>query len=282
MHSAQSDSPSSLGKARLTKVKTFVVQDISVVAAVNDQEILEMCLLASPDLKNGIVPFRPYWGYERSGVAFNAALADCATRVLVIVHQDVYLPLGFAERLTGLLDHLELLDPNWAIVGSIGIDNNWQVHGEAWASSVQKVVGRAGELPAIVESLDEMVLILRTDAGIGFDPDIPSFHLYGTDVVQSAKLARRTSYVVHLPVIHHSRPLTSLGGGYREAYKYCRTKWASILPVPTLLRGLELSPLPLLRYDLTLRVRSRGRRARPLPAGDPRQIAREIGYDASE
>jgi len=76
---------------------------------------------------------------------------------------------------------------------------------------VKKVIATTTEeLPAIVESLDEVVLILRTDAGIGFDPDIPSFHLYGTDVVQSAKLARRTSYVVDLPVIHHSRPLTNL------------------------------------------------------------------------
>ena len=41
------------------------------------------------------------------------------------------------------------------------------------------------ELPARVATLDELLLIVRRDAGLRFDPDL-GFHLYGADICLQA------------------------------------------------------------------------------------------------
>ena len=42
---------------------------------------------------------------------------------------------------------------------------------------------------------------------------LPNFHLYGTDIVLTARSLGRTAYAAHMPVIHNSRP-KFLGRGY--------------------------------------------------------------------
>jgi hypothetical protein len=255
------------------------MRDVSVSAAVNDDSILNSCLAASPDIRSGLLELATYRGYSSAAEAINAALDAAGTKILAVAHQDVYLPANFTARLVKSLNALSATDPDWAVAGAIGIDAGRKIRGRTWASSMQRVLGSPDGLPAPVSSIDELLIVIRTESGLRLDPGLPSFHLYGTDLVQTALAHGGSAYVIDMPVIHHSRPVVPLGGGYRQAYRYLQRKWREKLPLPTLMGGVEASPLPLLVEDLRYRFRNRGRRGRPAPTGDPEEIARRIGFD---
>lgn len=255
-------------------------KSVSVVAAVNDHETLRECLADSPDIKSGKLDLRTYEGFSSFGLAANAALSETTSDVVVIAHQDVHLPAGFATNLEAQLRVLEIVDPDWAMIGVIGVDGDQRVWGETWASSKQKVIGVPIQQPVRVSSIDEMLLIVRTDTGLVFDEMLPGFHLYGTDYAYMAAAEGRACYVVPLPVIHHSRALVNLGGGFRTAYKYMQRKWKAELPLNTVLGGVQRTMLRLTKQDLGLRWRNRGRKNRPTSrTGSPREISARIGYD---
>ncbi|KRF35049.1 glycosyltransferase [Nocardioides sp. Soil805] len=261
-------------------METLTVDDVELVAAVNDFRILEQCLKSSPDVRDGRVTLTLIQGETRPGKAFNDVLDASASRLIVIVHQDVYLPASFVPRLLDEINRLAEVDPDWGVIGCIGADEDGVVHGKIWASSVQAEVGNKCTSPTRVESLDEVLLVLQGGTAVRFDEGLPSFHLYATDLVQSAKQAGRSSYVVPIQVVHHSKRLADLGGGYRTAYRYCQRKWAHVLPVPTLFGGLRRGMAHLLVADLRIRRANGWRRARPEPVGNPAQIARDLGYEA--
>jgi len=268
------------------------ISDIKIVAAVNDEETLDQCLAASPDILSGVIPLRTYRGFSSAGKAFNKALGDAMddqhnirrTRVVVIAHQDVFLPVGFASHLVVTLNALSERVPHWGVAGCIGITAEGNVRGRTWASSMKKIVGNQFQLPAQIVSLDELILVVNMDSADSafprFDPELPSFHLYGTDIVQTAISRGLTSYAIDLPVIHHSRPIVSLGRGYWAAYRFCQKKWRQSLPIPTLMGGLFASILPMMKQDILYRLRNRGARVRRRPEGNPADIATSIEFES--
>ena len=245
----------------------------------SSDETLAACLARSPDVESGTLRIRAFRGYGSAAEALNAALDSSAARVAILAHEDVYLPRGFAANLTRRLAELEQVDPDWAVVGCIGLDLNGHVRGETWSSGMQRTVGFPVDGAVEVETVDEMILIVRPGAGIRFTTDLPGFHLYGTDIVTTARAHGARSYVLPLPVIHHSRPLVRLGRDYWRAYRFLRSRWRSRLPVPTMFGGIGRSSLPLARIELDYLIRNRGRRRRPDRTGDPQQIAHALGYD---
>lgn len=255
-------------------------QDVAIAAAVNDHDVLAQCLASSPDIVAGAVRLKIYESFTTAGRAYNAAIAAAdGAAVLVLAHQDVYLPRGFLDRLLDRLHELDAADPLWAVAGVIGAGSNGKVVGRTWSSGMARLVGSGEGLPAPVQSLDEMILVVRTDARLMFDPQLPSFHLYGTDIVQVARAAGRSAYAIDLPVIHHSRPVAQLGGGYRTAYRYLQKKWRAVLPIPNPIVPVTRSILPLLIRDLRWRIKKRGRTTRAAAQGHPADIARAIGFD---
>lgn len=251
----------------------------TIAAAVNDREVLDRCLGASPDIRESGVSLAIYEGYKSAGAAYNAAVEEAAGEILILVHQDVYLPRGFIALLDAKLAELDALDPAWAVVGLMGSREDGQRVGSSWSSGLGVVMVAPGTLPAQVQSLDEMLLVVKIAAGLRFDPALPSFHLYGTDIVQSARRAGRSAYVVDAPVIHHSRPLVELGGGYRSAYRYMQAKWRANLPIANPVCKIQHSILPLLYLDWKIRLRKRGQKRTGNPTEDPSEIARRIGYE---
>ena len=254
-------------------------RDFAIAAAVNDRAILAKCLAASPDIVAGKVELATFEGYRTAGSAYNAALDHCGARYLILPHQDVYLPAGFIDRLADTLRALEAADPDWAIAGVVGCAEDGTLVGHTWCSGNDRVIGSPDNLPQRVESLDELLLIIRCDAHLHFDPRLPSFHLYGTDIVQTARRARRTAYAIDAPVIHHSRPVAQYGGGYRQAYRYMQRKWRSELPIPNPVARIERSIIPLLIRDLKKRLRRLGRGRGDVPQSDPAEIARTLGFE---
>lgn len=253
---------------------------ISVAAAVNDRAILADCLARSPDIASGMLSLKSYEGYKTAGTAYNQALDDCETPWLLLAHQDVYLPRDFAARIMQALDALSQTAPDWAVAGVVGGTVSGAVLGKVWCSGNGRLIRGEATLPARAATLDELIIIIRRDSGLRFDAQLPSFHLYAADIILMAEAAGHSSWVVDAPVVHHSRPVINLGGGYAQAWHYMRHKWRAQLPIPNLVCPITRSPLALWEKDLRIRFANRGRSDRGDAPGDPVEIARRLGFEA--
>ncbi len=251
---------------------------LAIAAAVNDHATLAQCLARSPDIVAGALTLKTYEGFATAGTAYNKALDESDAEYLLFAHQDVYLPDGFARRMIAALDQLSAIAPDWAVAGVIGADQG-EVVGKVWCSGNNRVIGDGQNLPTRANTLDELIIIIRRSSGLRFDEALPSFHLYAADVILTASAAGQTTWVVDVPVVHHSRPVVNLGGGYKEAWHYMRRKWRANLPIENLVCAITASPMTLWEKDLRLRIRHRGRSARAEAVGDPVEIAKSLGFE---
>jgi hypothetical protein len=141
---------------------------------------------------------------------------------VVLVHQDVRCDQGHGiADLRGALAALTERDSNWAVAGNAGgttelrvVRNVSDPWGTTWTDA----------LPAQVVSLDEDILILRTEADPTCSTGLAGFHLYGTDVCLNARTSGRTSYVIDFRLTHLSGG--SAAAGYRAAEARLSAVWA--------------------------------------------------------
>lgn len=251
--------------------------DFCVIAAVSNDRVFDACLARSPDVASGRVPVIVERGATSMARAYNAALARTEARICLLAHQDVYLPAGWLDRAMRALEALEADHPEWLVAGPHGVGLDRRQAGRTWDVAMGQELGEGGGFaPIAVASLDEHLLILNRADGYRFDEGLPSFHLYGTDMVQTAWTTGRSAWALDLPVVHNNRPVGSLSGGYMAAYAYTRRKWRDRLPIPTTICTLTRNPLPLWRA----RWRARRHPERPahVPA-DSAAIARQAGYE---
>jgi hypothetical protein len=255
--------------------------EFALVAAVNDEDILASCLAASPDVVSGRLTITAMRGARNMAEAYNGGLAKVRAQkgdnplIVLFAHQDVYLPAGWLDLAEERLADLTKAKPDWMVAGPYGVRADGSHVGLVWDGGLERELGAPGFGHAPVVSLDEFLLILREDGRFGFDPELPHFHLYGTDIVQSALTAGRGAYAVELPLVHNSQRVDTLSGGYTLAYRYARNKWRARLPIPTTICDLSTNPLHLLRAKW--RVRKVARRTGK-PARDAAELARLAGY----
>lgn len=252
-----------------------------VVAAVNNDRVLVRDLLASPMMAElGEEPFL-YRGARSIGEAYNAGIDATEAPILIFAHQDVYFPAGWEHRLAAILTDLEAAAPDWGVLGLIGVTVAGAMAGQVWSSGSNREFRHAITGPHTAQSLDELVLVLRRASGLRFDPGLPHFHLYGTDIVQSARARGQGAFIVQNPVIHNSDQLTGLGRGFYQAYRYIQRKWADTLPVKTPVCRIEKRGIgSILRTELVLRRRRwRQRGQRNIALSDPSAKAVSLGYE---
>lgn len=253
--------------------------DLSIVAAVNDDEVLERNLLQSPIVKSGRSELKAYREQPSASVAYNKGLMEVDTDYVAFVHQDVYLPDSWEENLLAAIEYLNVNDPDWAVLGVFGLTPESEVVGRVWSSGIGKTIGEPPAKPTKVVTVDELVIILRKGAGCLFDEGLPSFHLYGTDIVQIATSNGHASYVANLPVVHNSRPVLGLSGGYSDSYRYMQRKWKTQLPMKTLIVPITTYGIPLLRKKISLWRGKSERLQRAVSNNtDPREIARSEAF----
>jgi hypothetical protein len=253
-------------------------------SAANNPEILTRNLRASPDVANGLLPLSVLWNCAGASSAYVEAALQTDADYLVFLHQDVYLPSGWLDRLEYAIRQLDAVDQNWAVAGLSGRMRDGTFVAHIWDSGLGFLNGGPFGTPARAASLDELLLVVRRASGVMFDARLPGFHLYGTDIVLTAEASGYTAYVIDAPVIHNARPISKrgLGPDYVEAYRYTARKWRSHLPWPTVIVELTASPLPLLvrrirnRY---WRLKVRLSRSPSIPALlNPEVKARELGF----
>lgn len=219
--------------------------DFCLIAAVNNDEILNVCLARSPDVRSGRLKLTTVRGAANMAEAYNRGLDQTGGKVAFLAHQDVYLPNGWLDVAMAQITALDAAQPDWMVAGPYGVRDDGRHIGRVWDVSLGRELGIAGFSPTQIVSLDELLLVLRRDNDFRFDPALPHFHLYGTDLVQSALSLGRTAWVIEMPLVHNSQPVTSLGGGYTLAYNYTRDKWRRRLPIPTTIVPVTRNPIPL-------------------------------------
>jgi GT2 family glycosyltransferase len=258
----------------------FGAGDIAFVAAVNNDEILANNLLRSPAIAEGGLLLQCYRGYSSASTAYNAGLEETESPIVVFVHQDVFLPAGWIAALRQAINHLDQHDPDWAVIGAYGRQASGRFVGHVWSSGIGWRLGKRFDHPIDAVCLDELVIVMRRAAGIRFDERLPGFHLYGTDIVQTARAAGLRGYVADIPVIHNRRPVRQLGADYLRAYRYMRRKWRETLPVLTPVVAVSHNPWPLLRIRLRLALTWKRRARRAVDwRTDPRRLVQKLDLE---
>ena len=112
----------------------------TIVTATNNDSLLRSCLLNSPDIHRAkrVVQQK---GFSSAALAYNSALAGSETDVLVFVHQDVYLPSGWADQLEQALEYLAQHDPQWAVAGVWGVQENGERAGNVYCTGLGRKLG---------------------------------------------------------------------------------------------------------------------------------------------
>jgi hypothetical protein len=226
----------------------------------SDVERLRGDLARSPEIENGSVGLTILWNKPSAASAYSQAIETATAEVLVFAHCDVYFPDGWFQRLAWEVDRLTRLDRNWAVAGISSITPSGEQVGRMFDTSLEPslretsgVFGKALTVPVPIVSADELVLVVRRESGVSFDPLLPEFHLYGTDIILEAERQGMRSYGLDMPLIHNAKPQLRLGADYGRAFRYMVRKWRDRLPLPTTCVPLTANPLALTIARLRIR-----------------------------
>ena len=256
-----------------------MMPSVGIVAAVNDETVLNENLKRSPSIESGVVPLLVLRAQPSASRAYNAGLDATSHDIIVFAHQDVYLPAPWLDNLLDAIATLERDQPPWGVIGLFGVTAAGQAVGHVWSSGIGRELGEAFADPVAAVSIDEMVIVLRRASGLRFDESLPGFHLYATDLCLAARKAGAGVYVVHAPAVHNSVPVRTLRGYYLKAYRYLKRKWAFMLPIRTPIAPITRFELGFWRAEWRrLRTRIRNSR-RPKERCDARLVARSLGYE---
>jgi hypothetical protein len=272
---AQSESPSVSDKFHI-----YVCARTTV-----DAPILERNLARSPAILGKSVPLTVFWDRESASSAFATAVKNATADFLVFTHCDVYFPEYWFERLAWEVERLTQADPNWAIAGFSGVTHSGELVGRIWDCSLEPftrgIFGKALVAPVPIASTDEMAFVLRRESGVTFDPRLPEFHLYATDIILAAERSGKRSYGLDMPLIHNAKAQLRVGDDYRRSYRYMIKKWRDRLPVPTTCGPLTSRPFAISMRRLRIRYKAIFRQStytnQRVP--DPSAKSHELGLD---
>ncbi len=210
-------------------------------------------------------------GFVSAGTAYNDAIDASSNDLIVFAHQDVYFPQEWIAQLQRALAQLNETDPEWGVLGCWGITEGGKYRGFI-CSSTHGIHGKPFGEPARVETLDELVLILRKSSRLRFDENLTHFHIYGADICLTAGQHHLNSYAIDAPCVHNTKQGAILPEEYYLCSTYIRRKWRAALPIQTTCAQLTRWNLGL--YERRLREvwlkysteRTRGDRRRSVAA----------------
>jgi hypothetical protein len=217
----------------------------SVVAAVNDEQILNSCLLRSPDIELA-ADIILQKGYASAAEAYNAGIRKSKGEIVLLVHQDVYLPAAWIDHVRRAIGSISARDPNWGVVGVYGVKDDG---GHAGYVYDYRTLGEQFEGGIEVAVLDELLLILRHSSGLLFDESLPGFHMYGADICLEARRRGMKSYAVSAFCIHNS-PESKMPLEFWKAYLFMRRKWKSQLPIKTTCTEITRFCWPMVQWNI--------------------------------
>jgi hypothetical protein len=248
------------------------------VVAVNNRGVLESNLLSSSCLRDSHVrEILTQEGFASASKAYNDGIDRSRNEFIVFVHQDIILPKKWLDQIESSLDYLEHEDPNWGVLGCYGETRDQGARGHVYSSGLG-IIGEPFGHPVAIQSLDEIVLILRKSSGLRFDDNLPHFHLYGTDICLRAELSGRKSYAIPAFCTHNTNQNFVLPKEFYECYRYIKRAWKSHLPIQTSCIRITKLNLPMYKrrmreiYHRSLRQENSG----GMRARDVRRLVEEV------
>lgn len=207
-------------------------RDFTIAVAVNNMEVLRKNLYLSPGLfgegRNQLVIKQEF---PSASLAYNSAIDEAENDIIVFVHQDVYLPEGWFSDLQQCIAYLEGARIQWGVLGCFGSRKGADGGlGRVYTNGLG-FHGRIINKPEPIETLDEIILLIRKSSGLRFDPLLPHFHLYGTDICLSARARGLPSFVFQGFCIHNTNQLLTLPAEFYDCYRYIKKKWRRFLPI---------------------------------------------------
>lgn len=212
---------------------------IDFVCATNSDDIIEKNLKLSRLFSRA--HFILQKGYTNVPRAYNDAMKQCRGDIICFLHQDVFLPLDWKIAFLCSLSEMERIDRNWAVLGIAGVRKESGKKGRSWHGFLRdrgRQWGSPCGLPAEVETLDELLLVLKNDSSLRFDENIPANHLYGADICLQARARGQKCYAI-LAYCHHNSTTRRLPPDFHEPGEYIKKKWPACLPIVTMCAILE-------------------------------------------
>jgi Glycosyltransferase like family len=249
----------------------------TIAVSVNNEEVLHRNLLLSPGLLSGGNQLIIRREFTSASLAYNSAIAEAENDIVIFVHQDIYLPDTWFGDLTRCLAILERTEANWGVLGCYGSRKG---AADGLGRVYTRGLGQHGRhliRPEPVETLDEIILIIRKSSGLRFDPDLPSFHLYGSDICMTARQRGTVNYAFQGYCVHNTNQLLILPNDFYTCYRYMRRKWAHYLPIYTSCMKISLLNEEFYRRRIVeAKQRLLGMRSRPAKrVDDPRVFSKE-------
>lgn len=249
---------------------------IKAYAAVNRWDVAKENLLVSPDIVSGKISLACLEGCASASACYAGKVSGGGRQgYSIFLHQDVYLPDGWLGRLES---EILKLPSDWAVAGCFGATEKGLHRGHLWCGTTRRLLGGAGA-PARCCSLDEVLLVLRHKTGVDFDPTMPTFHLYGTDVCMEALRLGLGAYVIDAPIVHNSLPIPVYDKQFLRAYRFVSKKWHPSRPIATCTVPVGRSAAPVHLHNLKALLRGSWRKDANRHA-DPVGLARQFGFHA--
>lgn len=223
--------------------------NFTIVSAVNNEEVLQSCLLSSPCLGSTAAVLLKR-GFPSAARAYNSAIDESKTDILVFVHQDVFLPGGWDQRLRQVLKQLSDQDPDWAVAGAWGVHPSGNRSGHLFCVGLGQELGGDFVSGQQVRTLDEVLLIVRKSSGVRFDEALSGYHFYGTDICLEAERLGKKCYAISAFCIHNTNGYALLPWDFWKHYFWMRSKWKTRLPIITPCTKITSLCWPMVQWNI--------------------------------
>jgi hypothetical protein len=207
---------------------------ITFVVPVNDEGVFNANFMSSPLFKINEYEIIKQKNFPSAGMAFNDAIERSSNDIIVFSHQDIIFPAFWENEFRKSINYLQNKDPNWGVIGCYGEareDGLMKGYGYLYCTGNKKLLGSLLSYPMPVETLDEVVLIIRKSSGLRFDDSLPNFHLYGADICMTSRKNSRNCYAISAFCLHNTNKLNYLPKEFLDCYLYIKNKWINNLPI---------------------------------------------------
>lgn len=209
---------------------------VSVVVPVNRPWQYELNLARSPGLREIGAEVIPVQGAESAAQAFAIGAERASHAWRVLVHQDVYFPVGSGHALVRGLAAVEQAGLRGAPVGFAGIEPGEDGRSVRHAGLVidrTHCFDHPGGQQAL--SLDELAIALHRDSALTIDPAL-GWHLWGTDLCLQAchRAGRAVGQVLRVPLFHNSTNTGELPAAFHDSAAVLLERHPEANSIPTL------------------------------------------------
>lgn len=207
------------------------IPSITLGVCTNDARVLRDNLQASPCLASNEHELLVVEGAASAAEGLNAVIEQARHELVVLAHQDVYLPKWWIARLWQQYRSAAANGGKVGIMGVYGVTGTpTGIFRAGRVADREFLLDEPAPLPVAVGSLDELVLIVPKSSPVRFDPTV-GYHLYGTDACLTAASLGHEAFVIDAPCFHNSKQGDTLPPAYRQAELALIRKWPSKLPI---------------------------------------------------